>query len=153
MYQIDQSGKIENTAKDTIICLANGTWDAVKISAKVKRKVQEIFRRRGEPRKFVLLTFCAGLALLLKRNQKVGRVVIDKEYFGKEPVIRKLLDKMLVGLSDPVIEFGLVGKHSSAHLLGREVALGRKKIKCEISVEDILSEIKRTEVERRQKNA
>lgn len=36
-YLIDQSGKIEQTPKNTVLCLANGTIDTILIKAKIKR--------------------------------------------------------------------------------------------------------------------
>lgn len=152
-YQIDQSGKIEQTAKDTILCLANGGMDSVLIKAKTKRQIQEIFRRHGQIRNFVLFSFCAGLSLLLKKNLKIGKVMIDREYFGKEPVIKNILEKMLgknaVSLQ---IEFGLIGKNSHAHFLAKKVAAKKKKTRI-IKFEEILGEIKKTEVGNRLKDA
>lgn len=86
--QIDQSGKIEQTNKDTILCLSNDDWDAIKISAKTKRQLQEIFRRNGQNRNFVLFTFSAGLAILIDRNSRLHHLIIDREYYGHEAVIK-----------------------------------------------------------------
>jgi len=41
-YQIDQSHKIEQTNKNTILCLSNGTEYTILITGKTKRKIQEI---------------------------------------------------------------------------------------------------------------
>lgn len=46
-YQIDQSGKIEQTAQDTILAYANSTEYALRIPKKLKRKIQELFRVNG----------------------------------------------------------------------------------------------------------
>ena len=47
-FQIDQSGKIEDTAKNTVIAFSNDIQASVFISKKTKRQVQEAFRYHGE---------------------------------------------------------------------------------------------------------
>ena len=69
--QIDQSGKIEQTNKKTVLCLSNKEWYALVIPGKVKRQVQEVFRRHGQIRNFILFTFCAGIALLLQKARQI----------------------------------------------------------------------------------
>ena len=51
--EIDQSGKIENTNKNTIIAFSNNKFKSIFISAKDKREIQKFFRRIGKPRIFV----------------------------------------------------------------------------------------------------
>lgn len=48
--EIDQSGKIEDTSKDTVLALSNGTQFSIKISRNIKRELQNIFRKNKEPR-------------------------------------------------------------------------------------------------------
>lgn len=153
IFQIDQSGKIEQTNKDTVLCLANGTWDSVFIKAKTKRQIQEIFRRNGRIRNYVLFTFCAALSILIKRNLKTGRIVIDREYYGKEPIIKKLLEEISKETKEKVIlEFGLVGKSSRADFLAGEVFAKRKKPKLILTERVLLKTIKKTEVGRQLKD-
>ncbi len=85
--EIDQSGKVEQTNKNTILCLSNDNWDAIIIKAKTKRQLQEIFRRHGQIRNFIIFTFSSLLAILIKRNLHLGKITIDQEYFGKEKII------------------------------------------------------------------
>jgi hypothetical protein len=147
MYQIDQSGKVEQTSKDTVLCLANNEWDAIIIKAKTKRQIQEIFRRNGQPRNFVLFTFCAGLAILIERNLNAGRIVIDREYYGKEAIIKKLIGEMSYVIRDKVnIDFGLIGKLSKAHFLYGEVKNKKKKPNFIATEKRIMRIIKKTEV-------
>lgn len=113
--QIDQSGKIEKTNKDTVLCLSNDNWDAVVIKAKTKRQVQEIFRRNGQNRNFVLFTFSAGLAILISRNIDIFDILIDREYFGKESIIKNVILEMLkMKERVPKIYFGNIGKKAMA---------------------------------------
>lgn len=153
-YQIDQSGKIEQTNKDTVLCLANDEWDAVTIKARIKRQLQEIFRRNGQPKNYVLFVFCAGLSLLIERNINKPMIVIDREYFGKEGVIKEILIEMLKdNKSIPEISFGNIGRRVQAHLKGYRVYTGRLVAKKVISQREILKAIKKTEVGNRLKDA
>lgn len=153
-YEIDQSGKIENTSKDTILCLANGSWDAVIIKARTKRQIQEIFRRNGQIRNYVLFTFSILLAVLIKRNNKLGQVMIDTEYTGKDPIIKNITLEVLKNEQFiPDMHFGFVGKLSSAHLLGKEIARGRKKASVILNEEQIIELLKKTEVGSQLKDA
>ncbi len=151
-YQIDQSGKIEQTNKTTVVCLANGKWDTIEISAKTKRQLQEIFRRNGQPRNFIIFSFCAALSILIKRNTYLKYVVIDREYFGKEPVIKEILLEML-GNRKIEIEFTTIGKKVQAHSKGYLTFTKTLKSKKKIKLEELFEEIKKTEVGKRLKGA
>lgn len=152
--QIDQSGKIEQTSKNTILCLSNGFWDAVSIKAKTKRQLQEIFRRNGQNRNFILFTFCAALALLLKRNLMLNEVTVDKEYTSKEGIIKKITQEMLASEKKiPEIYFGNIGKKAMAHNRAYAIAIGKLKANKELAFPEVLSQIKKTEVGKQLKNA
>lgn len=152
-FQIDQSGKVEQTNKNTVLCLSNGSWDTVLIKAKTKRQIQEIFRQNGQPRNYVLFTFSAALCILIERNLGVGRIVVDKEYFGKEPIIKKLLEEMSEEIKKKAtLEFGLVGKSSRADFRAGEVLAKKKKPKLILTARVLLKVIKKTEVGKQLKN-
>lgn len=154
-YQIDQSGKIEQTNKDTVLCLASeNEWDTVTIKAKTKRQLQEIFRRNGQPRNYVLFVFCAGLSILIKRNINIPLVIIDREYFSKDAVIKEILLEMLAGNKKiPEISFGHIGRKVQAHLKGYRVYTGKLVTKKIITQSELLKAIKKTEVGNRLKDA
>ncbi|HLF18836.1 MAG TPA: hypothetical protein VI749_08100 [Candidatus Omnitrophota bacterium] len=153
-HQIDQSGKIEATSKNTILCLSNDEWIAVKIEAKAKRQLQEIFRRNGQPRNFVLFTFSAGLAILLDRTKHISRIMVDQEYYGKEAVIKNIVLKMLKHREGPLeINFGNIGKKALAHHRAYAVATGRLKASYTVGLKELYYKIKMTEVGKRLKNA
>jgi len=154
VLEIDQSGKIEQTNKNTILCLSNKKWYALFIPARVKRQIQEIFRRNGQVRNFVLFTFCAGLALLLKEVKPKAKVIIDEEYYGKGAIIKNILQELLSKMKHlPIIEFRRIGKRSSAHILAKEVALRHKKPRWTVNTDQLIKQIKMTEVGKRLKNA
>ena len=50
--EINQSNKVEQTNKDTIIDVSNKKSFTILISRKIKRKLQEEFRKQGKPRLF-----------------------------------------------------------------------------------------------------
>lgn len=152
--QIDQSGKIEQTNRDTILCLSNDEWDAVVIKAATKRSLQEIFRRNGQIRNYILFTFSAGISLLLKRNLRFERIIIDREYFGKEAVIKEIILQML-GKKKVRLEivFENIGRRVNAHSIAYKIYSGELKTKIVLDSKQIFGEIKMTEVGKRLKNA
>ncbi len=152
--EIDQSGKIEQTSKNTILCLSNKKWYAVLIPKRAKRQLQEIFRRNGQIRNFILFTFCAGLAILLRNSHPKSKVTIDEEYYGKSAVIKNILGQMLKGIHPEIpLAFACIGKTSPAHLLAKEVFKGRKEATVTLDANQILKQIKKTEVGNRLKDA
>ncbi len=130
--QIDQSGKIENTSKNTVLAFANSKSFSVLITAKCKRQLQDIFRRRGQSRIFIYWTFAAGIALLLQDCVKeITEVIIDEEYTDKDRLIREILIDTLQKLDVnkiPEIFFDRIGKKSKAHYIAYGVNLKRIKV-------------------------
>jgi len=52
-YEVDQSGRIEETNRHTIIAIANKEYSyAVKIDSKLKRIIQRKFQKIGKPKMF-----------------------------------------------------------------------------------------------------
>ena len=77
--EIDQSGKIENTSKDTVIAFSDGIRKAIRISSNDKREIQAIFRRIGKPRIFIYKLFAILIFLLIRDHLKeLDEVVIDE---------------------------------------------------------------------------
>lgn len=53
-FEIDQSGKIEDTAKNSVLALTDGTFEyTLVLPAKVKRELQAHFRKKGEQKLFI----------------------------------------------------------------------------------------------------
>lgn len=90
--EIDQSGKVEDTRKLTVICFANGKAKTLLISAKEKRKVLIIMREIDRPHKNFVFRIFSGLIFLLIKNEKIDSLVIDREYQRKPDVIVKASD-------------------------------------------------------------
>lgn len=140
-YQIDQSGKIEQTSLKTIITISNDIQYSIVLPKKAKRLLQEIFRNQQRPRMFIYNTFTALITLLLIKTKPVSKVVIDKEY-GNEDLLKVRIFEYLkmhkVNYS-PNIEFGLVGKSSPAHILAARVANKKIRPNLVLSMGDITS--------------
>lgn len=136
MYQIDQSGKIEQTSLDTIIALANNKRYCIILPKKIKRLLQEEFRLRKKPRMFIFDTFCALLVIILIKIKPTSTIFIDKEYFGNEDVIKvrilEFMGNIMGSKYVPDIDFTLVGKSSPAHILAAKV--GHKQIAADKTV-------------------
>ena len=129
--EIDQSNKIEQTNKDTVIGLSNDKTFTILIKAKEKRKLQEEFRKQGKPRLFVYRTFIAGVVLLLKYAylRNLSKIIIDKEYFGKEKMLKSMFLEMWGRYFDkiPEINFERIGKKSNAHNISYLTMKGKYK--------------------------
>lgn len=48
-FEIDQSGRVEYTSHNTVLALSNDIQYSIIAPAKVKRQLQEMFRREGMP--------------------------------------------------------------------------------------------------------
>lgn len=143
-YQIDQSGKIEQTEKNTVIAFSNGKNGSIKLKAKDKRYLQNIYRQAGKPRSYILQVFSALLYLLFEKFkiEKIG-IIIDKEYPGSDNLIRSYLIQLVdkkgkIKLSSEDIRFGSIGKGSNAHGIASK-AFKVNRADFSASKEEILS--------------
>lgn len=143
-FQIDQSGKIEQTSKNTVIAISNSTQKSIILKARDKRSLQNIYRAAGKPRIFSVQVFAALTYLLLEKAKiESGMVYIDKEYPGHETIIKSYIVQLIkrrekIVLEPENIRFTQVGKTSSVHLFGyRHFKTGRADFKA--TKEDILA--------------
>ena len=98
-------------------------------------------------RNFVLFTFSAGLALLLKSVPDIHEVTVDEEYTGKESVITKLVLEMMGGRKRvPILGFGRIGKKALAHHRAYAIGLGKLTAQRTVRYEEIIRALKKTEV-------
>lgn len=143
-YQIDQSGKIEQTNKVTIIAFSNRKHGSIKLAAKDKRYLQSIFRHAGKSKSFILQVFSALLYLIFEKFKlEKTMVIIDKEYPGHEVLIKSYLIQLAnkrgkIKLFPDELRFGLIGKGSNAHGVASK-AFRAKRADFSASKEDILS--------------
>ena len=128
---IDQSGKIEETAKPTAMAFTNSKTRSALLPAKAKRRLQDQFRKIGEPKLFVVFIFAALIYILIREDaRQTTEIVIDTEYPGKDTIIRKLLLQMLSerkSVDRPSVSFHQIGRSSMSHRIALTVHRGFKK--------------------------
>ena len=145
-YQIDQSGKIEQTSKITVIAISNSKQASIILKAKDKRDLQNIYRQAGKPKVFAIQVFSALTYLLLEKAKiEIGMVYIDKEYPGHESIIQSYITQLIkkrgkINLEPENIRFTLVGKTSNVHLYGYK-KFKQNKADFKVTKEDILAMI------------
>lgn len=129
-YQIDQSGKIENTSKLTVVAVANGVSKSIVIKGVEKRKLISAMKSMDYPKtNYIYKIFAALIFLLIRRFNKDEIIYIDREYPGHESVIKDILIWLFSKENNslPQIIFSLVGKHSPAHCLAISIFRGNSK--------------------------
>lgn len=142
--EVDQSVKIEETARDTVLAFSNGIRRAIVIPAAVKRKALAYLWERGKSRKVaVIIVFAAGLFLLLRDEVKfIDLAIIDREYTGYDALIRNRLLQFFrtagLRVSPDVFVFGYVGKRSKAHDLAMKVHRDKHIPDCLITLKELL---------------
>ncbi len=141
IIKINQSNKIEKTDKDTIIGLANSISFTVLVKRKIKRRLQEDFRREGKPRVFVYRTFIASIVLLIKyaNLKNITKIIIDLEYFGQDKILKSMLLEMWSKFFTeiPEISFERVGKKSKVHDVCYFTMKGKYKVSKVLDYDEI----------------
>ncbi len=143
-YQIDQSGKIENTEKPTVIAVCNHITLTILIPAKVKRQFQDICRHRGLTRLYVYVLFAIGVSLLLTELKTRSKITIDTEYPGKEKLLNDLIE-IFVGKQKINLDFARIGNRPIVHYLAHDVYSKKKKADKTISLAEIVKITKKTD--------
>ena len=140
IYQIDQSGKIEDTRRLTIVAFANGKCKALKILAVEKQKLINTMRKLDYPKKTFIYKIFAGLIFLLLKKEKVNEIIIDKEYPGHEATIKNIILQLFrrAKIKTPQIRFDTIGKQSNAHKAALETFRGKRKADIEIKPKQVL---------------
>lgn len=140
IYQIDQSGKVEDTKKLTIVAFANGRIKSLKISAREKRKLVKAMRILDFPKKTFIYKIFAGLVFLLLKGEKIEEAVIDKEYPGHEATIKNIIVQLFrkTKRKPPEISFATISKQSNAHKAALEVFRGKRKADIAVQSKEVL---------------
>jgi hypothetical protein len=148
VVEVDQSGRIEFTKEDTVLAFANGTRYSILIPSTVKRECVTTLRQMNLPGpNFYLQLFAVGLYLLLKDHiDKIYPIILDYEYEGREPEIKRYLSNLLRREGHTIdanqIQFLHIGKHSAAHLLAIATLRGEEKPNRVITLKEILREFR-----------
>ena len=146
--EVDQSGRIDQTDRATVLAMANGMQYSIRIPALVKRECLQILRRRRsgkDPRSLYVLIFATVLYLLLKEHiSQLGKVIVDTELPGHEAKIKEhtlnLFRRSGTPADPEAIIFQRIGKKSPAHNLAWRVYNGLADPDQTLSVEDVLAE-------------
>lgn len=135
-YEIDQSGRIEETKRHTILAIASKNYSyTIKIDSGTKRRLQTYFHKIGKPKMFGVYGFTVGLVILIKKSKiKNSVITIDTEYLGYEKVIKNELFK---GTNQNLeFRFLSIGKKSPAHISAYTVFKKRNKSDYKIGLNE-----------------
>ncbi|MBU3905671.1 hypothetical protein KKC83_03160 [Patescibacteria group bacterium] len=112
-FEVDQSIRIEQYTKDTIIAIANAENE---FSVVIPRKVKQILRddlRQYNPKKFTPIMFASGIVSAIEQSKlTVHELAIDIEYPGHEDLITEIILNTFPQIE---INFIQIGKKSPAH--------------------------------------
>ena len=143
--EVDQSGKIEQTNKDTVLAFSNKISYAVLIPARVKREAINLLRATGKRgKKVYMLLFAAALYQLLKDHlDQVDLIIVDIEYEGNEQDV-KLMLLNLIWRNHPAypaanITLRHIGKKSPAHKKALATYRGVARADRTLKVEELLA--------------
>lgn len=142
--QIDQSGKIEDTAKDTVIAYSNGNQYSIVIPRKVKRKIQELFRQSGLPQLFIYRLFSVGIFFLIRELKVVNKIEIDIEYQGKDLILKEMVEELLIEHKKPKhdLRFIRIGNSPKVHYVANDVLNKKQKAGKVLTYEEIFKILK-----------
>ena len=137
---IDQSGRIEETNRHTIIALADKEKGySIEISSSVKKELLETLRKIGKPKAFSIQIFAITVFLtILKSKYYPQLLIIDMEYPGHENTIKNIILTFCrkFKIMEPEIYFSLIGKKDPAHVLAIEIFRGYKKANLSLKFND-----------------
>jgi len=146
VVEVDQSSKIGETGKATVVAFADGKERAILIPAEVKQKIVQELRRRGKGDTLYYLLFATALYLLLKEDiEDIDQVTIDIEYRGKEATIRGHLLNLLRRAGRRVeaeqIQFARLTKRSAAHRVAIATLRKHRRPDHVVTLEELLREL------------
>lgn len=142
IVEVDQSIKVEQTNRDTVIAFSNSERFALLIPAAVKRQASQYLQRQGKTnRQIYLYLFVLALYHLIKSHRgQVSALVIDIEYDGQEQNIKALFFQFLAvdrGNRTRVV-FKSIGKKSGAHTLAISVVRGEREADSRITYQEFV---------------
>ena len=141
MYiEIDQSGKIEQLDKNSIIAFSNKNQYSVLIPKEIKKEIYNLYKGKIQDLRYRL--FCIGIYYCIKDYVKEKELItICYEYLGKENLIKSfLLDylrKDYPTIDSKIIRFGSIGKNSNAHAVAIDVFRGNRRPNKILSLNEV----------------
>ena len=129
--EIDQSWKLEDTSKPTVIAFSSrNKSESIYISSKDKKRLQDHYRKCGKHKIYAYKTFAILIYLLIKDYlSEIDGIEVDTEYLGKENLIKDFLLEF-IWRTNPrfdknLITFRRVTKGSDSHK--EAISVFRKK--------------------------
>lgn len=140
-FEVDQSIRVEEMNKTTVISLANREQSfTLGIPIGVKRRIRERFRREGRPKQFGWKVFTATIILAVQHSGfRIQELVIDLEYPGYERNISEMLNKHLPAIA---IYFASIGRKSAAHFAAYGVYSKKAKADMVLNTKVLLEVLK-----------
>ena len=134
--EVDQSVRIEELTKDTILGIANKQVSfTVVVSKRTKRVLREMFRVQGRTKKFAPYLFAAAIVEGLKHAPfQTSDIIVDIEYPGYEREIIQIIKQVYSGIE---VYFTAIGKKSYAHFTAYGVYIGKRKADLRIDTKKI----------------
>lgn len=124
-YEVDQSGKIENTSVCTVFAYSNGSKNYLYLKPVAKRTIQRWFSTGNKGHVYIYKTFACALYLMIKRFKLKGTLKVDIEYPGNMSLIKSFLFRIFkkynYNTDNIDLDFELIGKKSEAHTLAINV--------------------------------
>jgi hypothetical protein len=146
--EVDQSVKIEETQKDTILAFSDEQSSSITIPARAKREAfAYLVARRKKRKSAYLMIFSASLFILLREYLTQGkdpeeRIIIDVEYSGQDASIKAMFLRHAqsagIELIASRIVFAPVGRNSRAHVLALKVQRGNIPSGYQVTVRDLM---------------
>jgi len=143
VIEVDQSVKIEDTRRDSILAFSDHLSGAIRVPARVKRECLHILRERGQRgRANIIQIFAIALFVLLRQHlSRIDRVIVDSEYPGHQADIKaafmRLVYKSGATFDADRLTFHAIGKKSRAHFLAYGVHLSRIQANRVLTLDDI----------------
>lgn len=118
---IDQSGRVEETNKMTVVALADKKKSfTIAILPKTKKELLQIFRKNGKPKIFPIVVFADIIFMTMLRSKIYPQeLIIDIEYPGHENTIKNIIITFCKRFKKkaPEIYFANIGKNDPAHFI------------------------------------
>ena len=147
--EIDQSGKVEDASHKTVVAYADSKnkTKSVLVSARTKRRIQELYRTTGRSKLYIYYIFSILLFHLTKNIGKRDLVVVDLEYPGKDKIILDILNNIRKEYKLPElnVQFARIGNKPNAHYAANKVFNNKKKADVILGTDDVIETIKKTD--------
>lgn len=140
---IDQSGRVEETNKITIVALADKKKSfTIALIPKIKKELLTIFRKNGKPKVFPIVIF-ADIVFMTMLRSKIfpPELIIDMEYPGHENSIKNIVITLSRRFKKklPEIYFANIGKNDPAHVVAWNTYTKKVRPNLILKLEDFKS--------------